>query len=50
MAAARLHDASEIAVVHSSYVDGFRAVALACAILASGSAAIAGLTLQKRAP
>lgn len=47
MAAARLHDAGEIAAVHGAYADGFRTVAFACSALTMLSAAVAALTLPK---
>ncbi|HZZ00365.1 MAG TPA: MFS transporter [Candidatus Baltobacteraceae bacterium] len=47
LAAARLHDPAETAVVHRAYVDGFRTVAYASAALTLLSAAVAALTLPK---
>lgn len=48
MAAAKLHDPTEIAAVHGAYADGFRVVALSCAAITVLSAAVAALTLPKR--
>ena len=44
MAGARLADARERAVVRAAYLDGFRAVAATCALLAAGSALAAAAT------
>jgi MFS family permease len=48
MAGARFRDPRETSVVHSAYIDGFRAVALACVLLTIGSALVAATTLQNR--
>jgi len=45
MAGARLRDPRESAVVKAAYVDGFRFVAAACALLAAASAVTAAATL-----
>ncbi len=45
MAGARLHDPHELDVVRGAYLDGFRVVALACALLTVASALAAAATL-----
>jgi len=45
MAGARLHDPNEMAIVRGAYLDGFRVVALACAVLTAASAIVAAATL-----
>jgi EmrB/QacA subfamily drug resistance transporter len=45
MAGARLHDPRETSVVQAAYLDGFRASAAACALLAAASAFAAAVTL-----
>lgn len=45
MSGARFNDSSETAVVHGAYLDGFRVVSGACALLAAASAITAAATL-----
>lgn len=45
MAAAHFHDPREQGVVQAAYLDGFRVVAAACALLTAGSALAAAATL-----
>jgi EmrB/QacA subfamily drug resistance transporter len=45
MAGARLHDPKETQVMRAAYVDGFRVVAMVCALLAAASALTAAVTL-----